>query len=421
MPSTQWSEQAHTLMNCRVTIFLLHIVLCVAVYKYMHRRGAAARVLTQSVAWFSARPKNRRLATLLGWVVTALILLAPIAAITLAKLVATQELYYHFSVLEPDRLGWLGRNIQSWVGDFLIVVLCGGCMAALDSAIYLTRDGSRRAASAPGRPSKKEAFKALRKRVAGSAACRLWFRTVAACLLIFGIYFFTANDLLPRAVRREPMPESPRKDAILALAKEANLDRLDLNIRQDEHEMNAWGKHKDEGARIDFSAPLWNIQSDKQFLAVASHELVHVFRGNFYFTLVEICMYLAFFSCVLLFVLFGPPKKEGVARFNALTRIPIYVILFAALWPGLQAVRCAIKRPAEAEADRIGVAVLIGKKLITAEDMKQALIEGERFNSTDPDPNWVARLFIYDHPPLVERLHIIDEAAKQATVQTASK
>lgn len=427
MQSAQWIEQAHTLMNGRITFFLLHVALCVAVYAYMHRRGAAARVLARSTAWFNARPKNRHLATSLGWVVTALVLLAPFAAITLAKLFVTQELYYHYGVLEPDRMGWFGRNFDSWVGDFLIVVLFGGVLAALDVAICLPQDGSPRAtpaeagAAAAGRPSRIETFKAVRGRVAGGAAYRLWFRTVAVCLLIAGMYFFTANDLLPGAVRREPMPESPRKDAILALAMEAKLDRLDLNIRQDVHEMNAWGKHKDEGAGIDFSAPLWNIPSDKQFLAVAGHELVHVFRGNFYSTLVEVCMYLAFSSCVFLFILFGPPRKEGVARFNALTRVPVYVILFAALWPGLQAVRCAIKRPAEAEADRVGVAVLVGKQLITAEDMKEVLTEGERFNSTDPDPNWLSRLFIYDHPPLVERLRIIDEAAKQARVETARK
>lgn len=281
MPSAQWIEQAHTVMNGRVTIFLIHVALCVAVYAYMHRRSAAARVLTHSVARFSARTKNRRLATFLGWVVTATILLAPFAALTLAKLLAMQELYYRFGVLEPDRLGWFGRNIHSWVGDFLIVVLFGGCLAAVDLAICLPGVISRRAASAPEQPSKKEAFKVLRSRVAGSAAYRLWFRSVAACLFVFGMYFFTSGDLLPGAVRREPMPESSRKDIILALAKEAKLDRLSLNIRLDVQEMNAWGKHKDEGAGIDFSAPLWNIPSDKQFLAVASHELVHVSEGTF--------------------------------------------------------------------------------------------------------------------------------------------
>ena len=185
--------------------------------------------------------------------------------------------------------------------------------------------------------------------------------------------------------------------------------------------MNAWGKHKDEGAGIDFSAPLWNAPSERQFLAVVGHELVHVVRGNFYSTLAEACIDSAFASCVLLFVLFGLPRKEGVAKFNALTRIPVCVILFALLWPGLLAVRCAIERPAEADADRFGVATLVGKGLITAEDMKQALTEGEKFNLTDPDPNWLSWLFIYDHPALVERLRIIDEATKPESAEAARR
>lgn len=427
MQSIQWVEQSHYLMNCRVTVSLLHVALCVAAYAYMHRRCVAARVLARAGELFSALINNRRFAKFLGWVVTATILLTPFAVITLLKLITMRELYDHFGVLEPN-LSWSGRNALTLLGDFLIVVLIGGCQAILDVLICLPWKRSRRKATrqppvadAMGQHSKKEALKSFRRRVAGSAAYHLCFRAVAACLIVAGMYFFTANAHMERAARREPMPESPRRDAILALAKEAKVSGLDLNVRRDVQEMNAWATHNDEQARLEFSAPLWNNLSDKQFLAVAGHELVHVVRGNFYSTLAELCIYLTIVSCVLLIFMFGPPRKEGVLHFNPLTRIPIYVVIFIALWPCLQAVQCAIKRPAEDDADRFGVAALVGKKLITAEDMKQALIEGDRFNLTDPDPNLLSWLFIYDHPPLVERLRAVDEAAKQASVETAGK
>lgn len=96
-------------------------------------------------------------------------------------------------------------------------------------------------------------------------------------------------------------------------------------------------------------------------------------------------------------------------------------MLFVVAWPVSGAVVCAVKRPEEADADRAGVQYLVGKKLISAEDAREALTLISRFNLHDPDPNWLAWLLFYDHPSLTERLRNIDDTARLLGTETAKK
>jgi Zn-dependent protease with chaperone function len=423
MNSTGWIEQAHAAMTGRTILFLLGVAVTIVVYYLMHRRRVAARVVAWSEAKFNSRPKGRLLAKLAGWAVAATVLLTPLALIGVATRVATYVLITYYGVPRPGGWSWAIESLPRWAGSFLAVLLFGALLSGLDVLIRWPWK-SASASTDPGaqeRVTRIEAIRMLRRRVSGSAPYRLWFRAVAVCGLLLAMHLATSSDVLSGAGRPEPVPDSQRKDAILSIAREGKLDGLELAIKEVPHHMNAWGTFKDDGARIEFSKALWDRQNDKQFLAVVGHELYHVFNRDMNTLWAALFMMLALASCFVLFFVFGPRRQDGVARYNVLTRLPLYVILFAAAWPAFQAARCAIERPNEAAADRASVQFLVQRNLITPDDAKQALTEMNRFNLHDPDPDLLSWLLFYDHPPLAERLQNIDEAVKELGVETARR
>lgn len=454
MQSPQWIEQSHSIMTARGFLFAGGTLLLIAIYYWLHRRGTATRVPAWSAAKFGSRPEGRFLSKLPGWVLAAAVLLLPLGLVSLATRLATRELYYYFGALEPDRLGWVGSNYLSWAGDFILVVLLGGAYAALDAHF-------RQPERVPSKPSSPKtprnnrltrfvaavsafiravrtsravtwcastrlfklaarfatAVMRLRERAACSAPYRLWTRAAAVFTLLTFMHLLTSIDLLPDKARREPLPDSPTKEAILALAKDENLAQLDLRIKHAPNYMNAWATHVDRGAKIEFTDTLWNGQSEKVILAITGHELYHVFVVD-PFTLITLG---GTSLAMLIFFVIGAPRKVAPTGYNLFARLPVYVIIFVAAWPAFQAGRCAVLRPYEGRADFVGVQALVQRKLISPEDAKAALIKMHQTNRTDPDPAWLSKLFFYDHPTLDERLRNIDEAVRGLAVESARK
>jgi Zn-dependent protease with chaperone function len=253
--------------------------------------------------------------------------------------------------------------------------------------------------------------------VAVRASYRLWFLAITACTLLIITQSFAGGNPLSGERRTEPVPDSPRKQSIMNMARLAGVNQINLRIRNDADyggEMNAWGTDQKLGAEIEFSKSFWDVQDDAAILGTTGHELFHVLHDNSYTFWASICWAGAVLTCFLI----GFPKGTRVEGHNPLRRIPVYVMILVLLSPAVRITQNALKRPNEAQADVYGIRLAVGNKLISLEQAKGSLLRSHEFSLLDPDPAWLFKILLYDHPPLVERLRNIDEAVKEMQTET---
>jgi len=415
-------------MNAYGTVYVLKFLSLAAAYYWLYRKGLAARAYNRVAAHVSRRLHRKSAApAFAGTASAAAVMVLPLVLISLVTRVATHAAYCHYKNLDPGWLNWLAGEWPSnlWLTFMLVVI--GAQHAALselpfriDGLLGPTKAKVRRRllrshARVRAAGALAESALRLRRRAAAFAPYRLWFHVVMTCMVVVLMHTVMSED---DQGWTEPMPESPRKEAMLEMARRAGVDEIYLGIRHladyTDH-MNAWGTHYMWGARIEFSDSYLDAQDDAAVKQTTGHELYHVLHSNPYTGRAIVCLVAAVLSCFMI----GFPREGTGMRRRFLARAPAYAVLLILMWPAVQATRNALKRPNEARADVFGTRLTVGGRLISLEQAKAALIRGNQYNSTDPDPVWMFKVLFYDHPPLVERLRNLDEVANQMSAETA--
>lgn len=420
-------------MNAYGTVYVLKFLSLAAAYYWLYRKGLVARAYDRAAARVSRRLRRKSAApTFAGAAGAAAVMVLPLVLISLVTRVATHAAYCHYKNLDPGWLNWLAREWPSnlWLTFMLVVI--GAQHAALSELPFridgllgptkakvrrrLIRSHARvRAAGALAGSALR-----LRRRAAAYAPYRLWFHVVMTCTVVLLMHTVMSEDPFKGQGWTEPMPESPRREAMFEMARRAGVDEIYLGIRHlvdYTGHMNAWGTHYMWGARIEFSDSYLDAQNDAAVKQTTGHELYHVLHANPYTGRAIVCLVAAVLSCFML----GFPREGTAVRRRFLARAPAYAVLLVLMWPAVQATRNALKRPNEARADAFGARLAVGGRLISLEQAKAALIRGNQYNSTDPDPAWLFKVLFYDHPPLVERLRNLDEVVNQMSAETAQK
>lgn len=415
MDSAAWAQQSHLLLSINGTLYISHILLLLAIYYRLHGKAVPSRILDWSAGRITRHCENSKVVTLASGGLTALILFLPLALVSLAMRLATHAVHAQYTGAEPSWWEWTGHKLSSWLWMAMVAVIVGGYYAGLEYA--------RRHAPPDNRltrlflkviPFGDEILRA-RRRVAGFAPYRPWYHLVVLSTALIVMQLLMSTNPLAEEGRLEPMPESPMKQAVLAVVERAGAGQVELRIKhlpEVTREMNAWGTHNSFGALIAFSQTYWERASKTAVTQTTGHELFHVLHADSGALRATLYWLLAVCTCLLL----GFPPARGGVRRNPLARLPVYVMIFVAAWLPCQAVRYAIHRQHEAYADIYGVQLTVGNGFITLEEAKESLIRSSAYNFNDPDPAWLFKVLFMDHPPLVERLKNMDEAVRQMGV-----
>jgi Zn-dependent protease with chaperone function len=423
MNSYAWAQQAHLAMSAAGTLYLLQLLTLFAIYYRLHQKNVAARLSDWSAALVTVGSGNRHVRALASGILTALILSLPLALVSLACRFAAHAVYAHYKSTAPQWSGWVVRNYTSWLWVALVVVISGILYALLERLHSMSNAQEARAESAPrdnwfartppGAVAIRswESFLRARHKAASFGLYHVWYYLVATCLGIVIMQVLMGANPLSGTDSSEPMPDSPQRRVILKVVESAHVSDVALQIRHVSgrtQQMNAWGTHKSKGGRIEFSDTYLEKQPDTALILTTGHELFHVLYEDGNMIWANIFLGLAVFTCAII----GFPKSARNVHRKRLTRIPLYVMLFVTLWPACQAVRYAITRQHEAYADMYGVQLTVGNHFITLEEAKAPLVKSHENNFTDPDPAWLFKILLYDHPSLVERLRNMDEAMR---------
>ncbi len=440
------TDRSHLLSTALATLYILKTLLLALIYYRLHRKDRGQRLLRRIVIFagmlvrklHAARFIRHRGVRIISGLLAVFFLLLPFITINLTgRLLLREVRIFHLgTTVNLSHLDWIKNNILSLSVEMLIVTVLVGFYAMIDLLVTVETNKTKGAEHEQQdnliRGTRfvtvRRFWMAIRKsceRVAGIKLYRYVWNVIVVCCILGWIQLAITSDVLPRKVaggRVEPMEDSPRREMILTLVKEAGVSQIPLQVEhfsETSTSMNARGTYKYFGARILFFSNLLEGLNDEEILFITAHELYHVRHFDRY-TIGGIVL---LFGCSAVILFIGPPKpvlKGGGIRAgrhlerHLITRVPLYVLIFVTTWLVFQAVRCALARPHEAEADRYATQLTVPRK-VSLDSAKSSLIKISRSNLRDPDPYWFDKWLFYDHPPLKERLQIIDEASGAPT------
>ena len=246
------------------------------------------------------------------------------------------------------------------------------------------------------------AYRALERRP------RTWWLWISggAVPLILCTVFLTPLVYDPAFNKFAPLPDTPLKREILALAERAGVKARDVYVvdkSAQTKKVNAYVTGFGSSQRVVLWDTTLKAMPPDEILFVTAHELGH-------YRLHHVWKGIAF-ACAMTFVgLFFVSRFVGwaLARFGEhwditelhdVATLPLFAIALTIMSLVVQPASAAFSRAVEHEADGFAL------ELTHANDAgARAFIDLGAQNRSDPEPSPFVRAMLYDHPPLVERI-----------------
>lgn len=237
---------------------------------------------------------------------------------------------------------------------------------------------------------------------------RTWWLWLAggAVPLIIAVTFLTPLVYDPAFGSFTPLPDSPLKREILALASRAGVEAEDV-YQVDKStktvKYNAYVTGFGSSARVVlYDTTLKGMDTD-EILFVTAHELGHYRLNHVWEGIVFSCLlvFAAFFvaSLVVRWAIRRFGEGWDIAELHDVATLPLFGIVFVVLTVLVQPASVAFSRALEHEADGFAL------EMTHANDVgARTFLKLGTQNRSNPEPSPFVRAVLYDHPPLVERI-----------------
>lgn len=233
----------------------------------------------------------------------------------------------------------------------------------------------------------------------------LWLAGGAVPLILVGT-FLTPLVYDPQFNHFDPLPDSPLKQEILALASRAGVQAEDVYVvdkSAQTKKYNAYVTGFGSSARVVlWDTTLKGMDTD-EILFVTAHELGHYRLNHVWEGIVFSCLlaFVAFFvaSLVVRWAIRRFGEGWDIAELHDVATMPLFGIVFLILAVLVQPATAAFSRAVEHEADGFAL------ELTHANDAgARAFLKLGSQNRSNPEPSPFVRAVLYDHPPLAERI-----------------
>jgi STE24 endopeptidase len=231
-----------------------------------------------------------------------------------------------------------------------------------------------------------------------------WWLLATAAWLLFTIVLAKVMPILiiPLFYKCSPLVEGELKERILKLGNICGVNIREVfkvQLSKDTRKANAAVAGFGKGRRILLGDTLLNNYSDEEIEAIFAHELGHIclFHTWKIFGIASAVLLTSFYMTFLLF-------KAGVSflAFNEVYNIaafPLLSLILMAVGLILMPIQQGYLRHLEKQSDIFAIDHIQNKQIFVSAMTKLA---GQ--NLSDPSPSRWEVIFLYDHPPISERL-----------------
>jgi STE24 endopeptidase len=231
-----------------------------------------------------------------------------------------------------------------------------------------------------------------------------WWLLATAMWLLFTIVLAKVMPILiiPLFYKCSPLAEGELKERILKLGKICGVNIREVfkvQLSKDTRKANAAVAGFGKGRRILLGDTLLNNYSDEEIEAIFAHELGHIclFHTWKIFGIVSVVSLASFYMTFLLF-----KAEVSFLAFNEVYNVaafPLLVLILMAVGLILMPIQQGYLRHLEKQADIFAIDHIQNKQSFVSAMTRLA---GQ--NLSDPSPSKWEVIFLYDHPPILERL-----------------
>lgn len=208
--------------------------------------------------------------------------------------------------------------------------------------------------------------------------------------------------IIPLFYKCTPLPDSELQNKLLELGKRCGVtigDVFEIRLSKETKKANAAVAGFGKGRRILLGDTLLKNYSADEIEAVFAHELGHIRLFHtwkilgFGTTVTTVCFYLTSLLFSRTINQLGFDNTYDIAAFPLLL---LFLLLVGFVFVPIQN---GYSRHLEIQADMFALA-----RISNGQNLASALLKLANQNLSDPSPNRLVELFLYDHPPIGKRL-----------------
>lgn len=207
-----------------------------------------------------------------------------------------------------------------------------------------------------------------------------------------------------------PLKDKELETEILAIADKAGIPAehvYEVNMSEKTNAMNAYVTGIGDNSRIVLWDTTLNKLKDDEVLFIMAHEMGHYVKKHVFFGVISYTI-VSLIGFYLIYRLMNVIISRQGHRFNIqdskeVATIPLFFLLLSVLSFLFAPISNTVSRAHEIQADTY--AVDLTKNPHAAVGSFQQLT---RSNLSEVNPPFIVKLFRYTHPPMVERIHYLD-------------
>ena len=237
---------------------------------------------------------------------------------------------------------------------------------------------------------------------------RLWWALLGAIGAVLMLFSAALDPYRARIYfEQKPLPAGELRDRITALMAKAQIDFRDVLVEDNDRttvRLQAYFAGRGPTRTIVLNEALLKNLTPEEILAAVAHEAGHVHEPRWPAMIAS--------SLALIAFLFGVDRVLrwvqrrgwwGVTEYADVRALPLVLLVFALCSAAVAPFSAAVSRERERKADVYGLELTRNADAFTA-----MLVKAARVNKMDPDPPYWLVLKGRSHPPVRERLELVE-------------